>query len=154
MFQFRLRSLLLCITVLAVVFGLARHYLSPYRELGRAELPGNRRIVVEGERYHDEGQSLCYYVMDGRTVVLRNGLCVTSGALDSVQFDNGNLVLLCDVRAPDWIVIMHDFKSGYSFPAHEADFWNPGPRARKLAGTFTSKYPGRRFEFNPHIIGP
>lgn len=156
MFQFRLRSLLLIVTALAALFGPARHSLSPYYEIGRAELPGNRRIVVEGERFHDEGKNLRYYVRDGSSVVLHQWLCLASGSLNFVEFDvltqnNGNLVLLCDVRTPDSIVIMHDFTSGYSYPAHEAEPWNPSPRAKKLVEIFKSKYPGRSFEFSARI---
>jgi len=122
--------------------------------VGKVDLPNHRKIVVEGQTYHDEGQSLRYSVFDGTTAVVnRATFGFAYGGINTVDFDvlteqNGNLVLVTDKQAPRVIVFIHDFNTGYSFPAHDNGSIYPDPRAKRLAEVFKKKHPHRRLLFS------
>ena len=111
--------------------------------VGEIDFPPARAVVIEGQTYHDEGQGLRYSVIDGgKHVVEKAGLGFSYGGVRSIDLavlsaDNGNIVAIVDTRR-NAVIILHDFRSGLSYPAQPTD-----SRANQLFAKIQKENAGR-----------
>ena len=163
--QWVLGCILAIILVAAGWFGLEIYRFSQYMNtwefsdvISEVEVGNGRTILVEGQRYHDEGQKLRYSVRDyGSNIVHNADLGYSWGGITTASFNvlsanQGDLVVLTETNAPRLIVILHDFTSGYSFPRDSKGFDNDS-KFDELAAIIRNKYPEMRIlRYGDHKI--
>lgn len=153
------RWLVGCILVIVLVpggwFGLILYRFSRYMNtwefsyvIAEVDVGNGRAILIEGQTYHDEGQELRYSVRDNGNILVHNAYLALCGGIDTASFnvlsaDQGDLVVLTETSAPRFIVILHDFTSGYSYP-RDVTWPHSDSKFDELVAIIRNKYPEMR----------
>lgn len=126
--QFTLRTLLILTTALAVLLGVGRwawDYLSQDEyHVATFDCGHGRKIIVTAESYWEIAQSVHYrVVVDGQTVVPTWSFDLIQPD-EKVQYDlvtaeKGELAAVVSDRSGGELRILHDFRTGESWPAND-----------------------------------
>jgi len=124
-----------------------------YEKVATFVLPHDRQLIIFVERDWEGTQGYYYEVRQGGRAVIPLSHLVGRGRRDPrPEFDlataqDGDLAAVTTRADPDKVLILHDFKTGFSYPRH-SDWREEPPREEGLLRIFQAEHPEHHYQLS------
>jgi len=139
-FQFKLRTAIILIAGVAILFGVGRrvvqYILAEERHVATLDCGSGRQIIITADAEWERSQPLRYRVVVDEVTVVSKRYFDNQNPHETLRFslvtaDGGRLAGIVNDRH-EWptVVVIHDFVTGESWPASDSHYKNHAKIAR------------------------